>query len=271
MRSSHKLAVRRVANTAGYGSVNRAYLHGISTMDSALNCSVAAILRPLFPTRERKHYDRGKKRVTGAPARLSLRKCFYRPPQLSTSPPISIRRVSSRLLEAKKLPPRFQRTIPRFHTDLLDIYAISRISTMVFNGRCSPLPRPFRGTLISSIDSRQKAGASFAIQFSIQKKTTWTGKNLRWQKAEDDFERSSVFFRRTSQVGAVHAKIEGFGEQREQKGTRHSFRFIARAHKKTGARPSVASRLSLGHPRPWKRTRKSRPDANVADFSIRNR
>lgn len=130
MRSSHKLAVRRVANTAGYGSVNRAYLHGISTMDSALNCSVAAILRPLFPTRERKHYDRGKKRVTGAPARLSLRKCFYRPPQLSTSPPISIRRVSSRLLEAKKLPPRFQRTIPRFHTDLLDIYAISRISTI---------------------------------------------------------------------------------------------------------------------------------------------
>lgn len=140
---------------------------------------------------------------------------------------------------------------------------------LVFNGRCSPLPRPFRGTLISSIDSRQKAGASFAIQFSIQKKTTC--KNLRWQKAEDDFERSSVFFRRTSQVGAVHAKIEGFGEQREQKGTRHSFRFIARAHKKTGARPSVASRLSLGHPRPWKRTRKSRPDANVADFSIRNR
>lgn len=40
---------------------------------SALNCSVAAVLRPLFLLVPRKkHYDRGKERVTGVPARLRL-------------------------------------------------------------------------------------------------------------------------------------------------------------------------------------------------------
>lgn len=52
-----------------------------------------------------------------------------------------------------------------------------------------------------------------------------------------------------------HAKIEGRGTKGDIEDAFIWYCEDVRAHKKTGARPSAASPLSLGRPRPWKRTR----------------
>lgn len=107
MRSSHKLTLRRVGSTCnGRLREREPRVFAWSARYSALNCSVAAVLRPLFQLVPRKkHYDRGKERVTGVPARLRLSQevggTFIALNFLSTN---IYSRTLAKFFQAKKLP-----------------------------------------------------------------------------------------------------------------------------------------------------------------------
>lgn len=150
---------------------------------------------------------------------------------------------------------------------LFDISLPSRVLFFLFPTNVSILVRVRRYFPRShEIFGRRKwqRSCSSRTRFS---RTIWT----RWTKGERmnvcPLFRSFFFFfffggrelPRATKSGPTlsgrHAKIEGRGTKGDIEDAFIWYCEDVRAHKKTGARPSAASPLSLGHPRPWKRTR----------------
>lgn len=181
---------------------------------------------------------------------------------------IALHFLSSNIYSPRTLPSEKVTTIlTNVYDHLFDISLPSRVLFFLFPTNVSILVRVRRYFPRShEIFGRRKwqRSCSSRTRFS---RTIWT----RWTKGERmnvcPLFRSFFFLfffggrelPRATKSGPTlsgrHAKIEGRGTKGDIEDAFIWYCEDVRAHKKTGARPSAASPLSLGHPRPWKRTR----------------
>lgn len=181
---------------------------------------------------------------------------------------IALHFLSSNIYSPRTLPSEKVTTIlTNVYDHLFDISLPSRVLFFLFPTNVSILVRVRRYFPRShEIFGRRKwqRSCSSRTRFS---RTIWT----RWTKGKRmnvcPLFRSFFFLfffggrelPRATKSGPTlsgrHAKIEGRGTKGDIEDAFIWYCEDVRAHKKTGARPSVASPLSLGHPRPWKRTR----------------
>lgn len=181
---------------------------------------------------------------------------------------IALHFLSSNIYSPRTLPSEKVTTIlTNVYDHLFDISLPSRVLFFLFPTNVSILVRVRRYFPRShEIFGRRKwqRSCSSRTRFS---RTIWT----RWTKGERmnvcPLFRSFFFLfffggrelPRATKSGPTlsgrHAKIEGRGTKGDIEDAFIWYCEDVRAHKKTGARPSAASPLSLGRPRPWKRTR----------------
>lgn len=181
---------------------------------------------------------------------------------------IALHFLSSNIYSPRTLPSEKVTTIlTNVYDHLFDISLPSRVLFFLFPTNVSILVRVRRYFPRShEIFGRRKwqRSCSSRTRFS---RTIWT----RWTKGKRmnvcPLFRSFFFLfffggrelPRATKSGPTlsgrHAKIEGRGTKGDIEDAFIWYCEDVRAHKKTGARPSAASPLSLGHPRPWKRTR----------------
>lgn len=181
---------------------------------------------------------------------------------------IALHFLSSNIYSPRTLPSEKVTTIlTNVYDHLFDISLPSRVLFFLFPTNVSILVRVRRYFPRShEIFGRRKwqRSCSSRTRFS---RTIWT----RWTKGKRmnvcPLFRSFFFLfffggrelPRATKSGPTlsgrHAKIEGRGTKGDIEDAFIWYCEDVRAHKKTGARPSAASPLSLGRPRPWKRTR----------------
>lgn len=178
MRSSHKLAVRRVGNTAGYGRLRerepRVFAwnkHDIRRL-IVLSRQFFVLCSPLVLVLVKENiYDQGAcNRCASSPFPQEVRETFIALPNFLP------------LLQYLFAAPRSEKVTAKIPANDTPFSLFDHLRGLE-NFDAAEIRRWFSNADRFD-DSRQKTGVSFAIQFSIQ----------TWQKAEDDFERSSVFF-----------------------------------------------------------------------------
>lgn len=200
---------------------------------------------------------------------------------------IALHFLSSNIYSPRTLPSEKVTTIlTNVYDHLFDISLPSRVLFFLFPTNVSILVRVRRYFPRShEIFGRRKwqRSCSSRTRFS---RTIWTLRALDKRREDERLSVIPFFFfffffggrelPRATKSGPTlsgrHAKIEGRGTKGDIEDAFIWYCEDVRAHKKTGARPSVASPLSLGHPRPWKRTRLGSKVAAAmpdADFSIR--